>query len=68
MKRTRAALTATAGLVAALALSGCVLSDISPTISGLAGNSVQDALDPPVPPLIRQTKRSWPPRAIWTKA
>ena len=45
MKRTRAALTATAGLVAALALSGCVLSDISPTISGLAGNSVQDALD-----------------------
>lgn len=45
MKRTRAALTATAGLVAALALSGCGLSDISPTISGLAGNSVQDALD-----------------------
>ena len=63
MKRTRAALTATAGLVAALALSGCVLSDISPTISGLAGNWI-----PPVPPLIRQTKRSWPPRAIWTKA
>lgn len=45
MKRTHAALTATASLVAALALSGCSLADISPTINDLAGNSVQDALD-----------------------
>lgn len=45
MKRTHAALAATAGLVAAIALSGCSLADISPSISDLAGESVQDALN-----------------------
>lgn len=45
MKRTHAEFGATASLVAVLALSGCSLADISPTINDLAGNSVQDALD-----------------------
>lgn len=45
MRRTHAALTATVSFVAALALSGCSLADISPAISDLAGNSVHGALD-----------------------
>lgn len=45
MRRTSAALAATASFIAALALAGCSLSNISPSISNLAGESLQDALD-----------------------